>query len=27
VRLNFACQRALLEKALDRMAEAMARLP
>jgi cystathionine beta-lyase len=27
VRLNFACQRALLDKALDRMAEAMARLP
>lgn len=26
VRLNFACRRALLDKALDRMAEAMARL-
>jgi bifunctional pyridoxal-dependent enzyme with beta-cystathionase and maltose regulon repressor activities len=27
VRLNFACQRALLHKALDRMAEAMVCLP
>ena len=25
VRLNFACRRALLDKALDRMAEAMVR--